>query len=178
MKCHGVARRRQFAISKRMRTPLPYIYQQLTCADVLVLKDLLRVFGEAFDEVETYQHAMPSDDYLTRLLSKKHFIALVAKRGEEVVGGLAAYELDKFERDRREIYIYDLAILEGHRRRGVATALIGELRRVAAARDVYVIFVQADLEDNPAIALYESLGTKETAHHFDIEVRQKDPKRV
>jgi len=33
-----------------------------------------------------------------------------------------------------------------------------------------VIFVQADLEDGPAIAPYESLGTKETAHHFDIAV--------
>jgi hypothetical protein len=32
------------------------------------------------------------------------------------------------------------------------------------------IFVQADLRDDPAIALYESLGTKETAHHFDIKV--------
>ena len=43
--------------------------------------------------------------------------------------------------------------------------------RRAAERKVYVIFVQADLADAPAIALYESLGTKETAYHFDIEVR-------
>jgi aminoglycoside 3-N-acetyltransferase I len=32
--------------------------------------------------------------------------ALVAGR---VVAGLIAYELDKFERPRRELYIYDLA---------------------------------------------------------------------
>jgi aminoglycoside 3-N-acetyltransferase I len=147
-----------------------YAYRQLTCADVLLLKDLLRVFGEAFDEVDTYQRSVPSDGYLTRLLSKQHFIAVVAMKGEEVVGGLAAYELDKFEQDRREIYIYDLAVAQSHRRRGVATGMIGELRRIASKRDVYVIFVQADLRDGPAIALYESLGTKETAHHFDIEV--------
>jgi aminoglycoside 3-N-acetyltransferase I len=80
------------------------------------------------------------------------------------------YELDKFEQDRREIYIYDLAVMERHRRRGVATGLIDELRRIASERNVYVIFVQADTEDDSAIALYESLGTKETAYHFDIEV--------
>ena len=40
--------------------------------------------------------------------------------------------------------------------------MIGALRKIAAARNAYVIFVQADLEDAPAIALYESLGTKET----------------
>jgi aminoglycoside 3-N-acetyltransferase I len=148
-----------------------YTYQQLTSADVALLKDLLRVFGDTFGEVDTYQHSVPSDEYLTRLLNKEHFIAVVAMKGKEVVGGLAAYELDKFEQDRREIYIYDLAVLEEHRRKGIATGMIGALRKIAAERDVYVIFVQADLGDGPAIALYESLGTKETAHHFDIAVR-------
>jgi aminoglycoside 3-N-acetyltransferase I len=118
---------------------------------------------------------VPSDDYLTRLLSKRHFIAVVAMKGGEVVGGLAAYELDKFEQDRREIYIYDLAVAQSHRRRGVATGMIGELRRIASQRKVYVIFEQADLGDGPAVALYESLGTKETAHHFDIEVHAAVP---
>jgi aminoglycoside 3-N-acetyltransferase I len=154
-----------------------YTYQQLTGADGALLKDLLRVFGEAFGEVDTYQHSVPSDEYLTRLLSKEHFIAMVAMQGREVVGGLAAYELDKFEQDRREIYIYDLAVLEGHRRMGIATAMIGALKKIAAERNAYVIFVQADLEDGPAIALYEALGTKETVHHFDIEVRITSPGR-
>ncbi len=153
-----------------MVTFFDYAYRQLTSADVPLFKDLLRVFGEAFDEIDTYQRSVPSDDYLTRLLSKQHFIAVVAMKSEEVVGGLAAYQLDKFEQDRREIYIYDLAVAQGHRRRGVATGMIGELKRIASKRNVYVIFVQADLWDGPAIALYESLGKKETAHHFDIEV--------
>jgi aminoglycoside 3-N-acetyltransferase I len=153
-----------------MTAPAHYTCRQLTCADVGLLKDLLRVFGDAFGETETYQHSVPSDDYLARLLGKPHFLTLVATAGEEVVGGIAAYELDKFEQDRREIYIYDLAVAERHRRRGVATALIGELRTIASQRDVYVIFVQADPQDGPAIALYESFGTNETAHQFDIAV--------
>jgi aminoglycoside 3-N-acetyltransferase I len=166
-------------INKGNRADIPadYTYRQLTCADASLLKELLRVFGEAFGEVDTYQHFVPSDDYLTRLLSKQHFIAVVAMKGGEVVGGLAAYELDKFEQDRREIYIYDLAVAQSHRRRGVATGMIGELRRIALERNVYIIFVQADPRDSPAIALYESLGTKETAHHFDIEVHAAVPQR-
>ncbi|MGH6819457.1 MAG: GNAT family N-acetyltransferase, partial [Methylocella sp.] len=81
-----------------------------------------------------------------------------------------AYELEKFEQDRREIYIYDLAVLESHRRKGVATRLIEELKRLAKERDAYVIFVQADKTDAVAIRLYESLGTKEDVYHFDIMV--------
>src|SRR5215472_3365810 len=127
-----------------MVTSFGYAYRQLTSADVPLLKDLLRVFGEAFDEVDTYQRSVPSDDYLTRLLCKQHFIAVVAMKGEEVVGGLAAYELDKFEQDRREIYIYDLAVAQSHRRRGVATGIIRELTRIGTTRKVYVMYVQAD----------------------------------
>jgi aminoglycoside 3-N-acetyltransferase I len=59
-----------------------------------------------------------------------------------------------------------------HRREGIATALIEELKRIAATRGAYVIFVQADTgaEDEPAIALYTKLGTREDVLHFDIVV--------
>ena len=86
-----------------MLTPARYSYRHLTCADVSLLKALLQVFGEAFHEIDTYKRSAPNDDYLSRLLTKQHFIAVVAMNGSEVVGGLAAYELDKFEQDRREI---------------------------------------------------------------------------
>jgi hypothetical protein len=79
-------------------------YRQLTIEDVTLLKELLRVFGHAFSDSETYQHAIPSDEYLTNLLGKEHFIAVVATMGKAVVGGLAAYVLEKFEQQRREIY--------------------------------------------------------------------------
>ncbi|MCM3881864.1 MAG: AAC(3)-I family aminoglycoside N-acetyltransferase [Vicinamibacterales bacterium] len=149
---------------------MSYEVKQLAPSDVGLLKNLLRVFGEAFEDVHTYQGAVPGNDYLRSLLAKQHFIALVARQGEDVVGGLAAYQLDKFEQDRREIYIYDLAVAEGHRRKGVATGLIGALKAIATARQVYVIYVQADRDDLPAIKLYESLGRKEDVHHFDIIV--------
>jgi len=90
--------------------------------------------------------------------------------GNEVIGGLAAYELDKFEQDRREIYIYDLAVSEQQRRRHVATSLITELKHLATERRAYVIYVQADKGDEAAIRLYESLGSREDVHHFDILV--------
>jgi aminoglycoside 3-N-acetyltransferase I len=78
--------------------------------------------------------------------------------------------LQKFERNRREIYIYDLAVSAEHRRRGVARGAILELKRIAKARGAYVIYVQADPGDLPAIALYDSLGTREDVHHFDFRV--------
>jgi aminoglycoside 3-N-acetyltransferase I len=137
-------------------------------AQLDTLKQLLRVFGEAFDEIETYQDSIPSDEYLYSLLNSDNFIALVAAVDDKIVGGLAAYVLKKFEQERSEIYIYDLAVLDGYRRQGIATGLINKLREIARERGSYVIFVQADVGDDPAIKLYESLGTREDVHHFDI----------
>ncbi len=148
-----------------------YSYMQLAVSDSWLLRELLTAFGEAFKEFETYQSAVPSDAYLRTLLSRPHFIASVAMNDEKkVIGGLVAYELEKFEQDRREIYIYDLAVLESHRRKGIATRLIEELKHLAIERDAYVIFVQADKTDAVAIRLYESLGTKEDVYHLDIKV--------
>jgi aminoglycoside 3-N-acetyltransferase I len=136
------------------------------------MEGMLTTFGEAFDEVETYSGARPSRAHLARLLGSDSFIALAALKGSEVVGGIAAYELKKFEQERSEIYIYDLAVAAAHRREGIATALIAELKKIAPARGAYVIFVQADLDDAPAIALYTKLGTREDVLHFDIVIRR------
>lgn len=156
--------------------PALYRCSQLAASDLPAMRALLRVFGEAFEDPESYASRQPDDAYLARLLAKDHVIAIAAFEGDGVIGGLVAYILDKFEQDRREVYIYDLAVLETHRRRKVATSLIAELRRIAALRDCYVIFVQADLEDAPAIALYQSVGVQETAHHFDIAVADPAPR--
>lgn len=143
---------------------------QLSATDLALMEELLVIFGEAFDEVDTYSASRPSEEYLKRLLSSDYFIALAALKNGAVVGGLTAYELQKFEQERSEIYIYDLAVAADHRREGIATALIQELKKIAVARAAYVIFVQADIGDDPAIALYTKLGVREDVLHFDIAV--------
>ncbi len=149
---------------------MDYVFTHLRETDTALMTELLRLFGRVFDDEKTYLGALPGDAYLRSLLAKPHFIAIAAQRGGEVVGGLAAYVLEKFERERSEVYIYDLAVAEQHRRRGVATELIRALKPIARERGAYVIFVQADQGDVPAIRLYESLGTREDVHHFDISV--------
>jgi aminoglycoside 3-N-acetyltransferase I len=148
----------------------PFDIRRLTPDDLGRMRALNALFGEAFDDPESYGGAAPDDAWLEGLLGKPHVIVLVALAGGAVVGGLVAYELDKFEQARREIYIYDLAVAEAHRRRGIATALIGLLKEIAAARGAWMVYVQADHGDDPAIALYTGLGVREDVLHFDIPV--------
>lgn len=141
------------------------VYQKAT---LHALRELNAVFAEAFEDPEHYQSSVPSDEYLASLISRPDFVPLVAIDGGKVVGGLAAYVLTKFEQERSEIYIYDLAVLESHRRRGIATGLIEKLKEIAREIGAYVIYVQADPPDEPAVKLYESLGVREDVFHFDI----------
>lgn len=147
-----------------------FTIHQLTSRDLSLMPAWLDMFGEAFEDPEAYGKARPSASYFERLLGRDSFFALAALQGGAVVGGLAAYELQKFEQERSEIYIYDLAVAASHRRQGIATALIEELKSIARQRGAWVIFVQADYGDDPAIALYTRLGVREDVLHFDIPV--------
>jgi aminoglycoside 3-N-acetyltransferase I len=152
------------------------VVHHLTSDYIPLMEALLATFGEAFDDEDTYTGNRPGADYLRQLLGGDSFIALAALKNGNVVGGIAAYELRKFEQERSEIYIYDLAVSSTHRREGIATRLIEELKKVAARRGAYVIFVQADtgVEDGPAIALYTKLGVREDVLHFDIAVEGRN----
>lgn len=154
-----------------MSNPHAFVVRQLASGEAEVLRELNVLFAAAFGDDSSYASKPPSAAYLERLLASETFITVVAFKGGRVVGGLAAYVLQKFEQERNEIYIYDLAVAEAHRREGIATALIRELQRIAAERGAWVIYVQGDYGDDPALALYDKLGVREEVLHFDIPVR-------
>ena len=131
---------------------------------------MLDLFAAAFEDPNTYTTARPGADYRKSLLARDDLVVLVALAGQKVVGALVAYELRKFEQERSEFYIYDLAVAQPWRRRGVATALIDNLREIAKNTNGWVVYVQADHGDDPAVALYTKLGARADVMHFDLPV--------
>jgi aminoglycoside 3-N-acetyltransferase I len=153
-------------------SPDPRSFQllQLGADDAARMDALLDVFAEAFEDPEHYSSARPGLDWWRRLLAGDGFIALVALVEGRVVGGLAAYVLPKYEAAQHEVYLYDLAVAEAHRRCGIATALIHELCAIAGRIGAASVYVQADAEDDGAVALYRRLGREAEVLHFDFEV--------
>jgi aminoglycoside 3-N-acetyltransferase I len=142
--------------------------QVLGAADHAALRDMPALFGKAFEDPEQYGARPPGEAYLRLLLERDSFVTLTAFEGPRLGGGLAGNLLPKFEQERCEFCIHDLAVDAAHRRCGVATALIQELQRQARRRGSGCICVQADRGDDPAIALYSRLGRREGVLHFDI----------
>ena len=142
--------------------------RRLGPGDLERMRAVNALFATEFNDPESYQSALPSDAYLRVKLANPALIVLAALDRDAVVGALVAYVLDKLEQERSEIYIYDLAVAAEHRRQGMATALIEALRPIAGQVGAWVVYVQADYGDEPAVALYEKLGTREDVMHFDI----------
>jgi aminoglycoside 3-N-acetyltransferase I len=141
---------------------------RLRSGNLLLARAMNALFSDAFEEPEHYADAPPGDSYLERLLANPDAIALIARSGGQVIGALTAYTLHKFEQARSEIYIYDLAVAQAWRRRRVATALINTAIKIAKETGAWAVFVQADYGDDPAVALYTKLGTRENVIHFDL----------
>ena len=67
-----------------------------------LLRELTALFGDVFEDPAAYLEAPPSDAYLADLLANPAFIAIAAVAEGAVIGGLVAYELKKFERERNK----------------------------------------------------------------------------
>lgn len=139
--------------------------------DARKLQTLNDLFGEVFDDSESYQTNRPSESYLIEYLQSRSHIVLVAENYGEIIGGLVAYVLHKFEQNRKEVYVYDLAVATNAQQQGVGRKLMAEVRRIAKEEGAYVVFVQAD-KDDAAVHFYRALNPKEESAtlNFDFNI--------
>lgn len=146
---------------------VPHI-RRLGPGDISAARALNVLYADAFEDPERYADTPPDDDWLAALLARPEFIALVAEADGMIVGGATAYVLPKLERATSELYLYDIAVADDWRRRGIATGLIRVLHAIGGHVGASTLYVQADPEDGPAVSLYSGLGRRADVFHFDL----------
>jgi aminoglycoside 3-N-acetyltransferase I len=100
------------------------------------------------------------------LLDDPHAIVLVALDGDAEVGFVLAYDLPRRRGDARQLFIYEVDVLESHQRRGIARSLLEQL----AALGIREAFVLTEQDNEAANGLYESVGgARSEAVMWDFE---------
>ena len=94
----------------------------------------------------------------TALLAADETIFLAAFDGTEPAGFVFGYELPRRHGNPSILFVYELDVEEGYRRRGIATRLMAELGRIARERGIREGFVLTETDNDAANALYRSLG--------------------
>ena len=148
------------------------IYRRLGPKDSNQARNLIALFDRVFDEPT---RPMLSEPDLLLRLGNEHVWVMVAMDQGEILGGLVGYELPKFETQRSELYLYDLAVASTHQGQGIGRGLLDALIAQVKTTDIWAVFVQADLGDEVPNALYQSYGYKqEKVHHYDLWRRNAD----
>jgi len=96
-----------------------------------------------------------------RFLGDERHHLLVARVGAEVVGFVSGVEMTHPDKGT-ELFVYELAVAEAWRRRGIGTALLRELSLVGRSRGCYGMWVLAEAENEAAVGLYRAFGAAGT----------------
>ena len=148
------------------------IYRRLGPNDSDQARVLISLFDQVFEEPA--RPRLSEEALLARLADGRVWV-LVAMDQNSVVGGLVGYELPKFETERSELYLYDLAVSVAFQGQGIGRGLINALIDQVKSTDIWAVFVQADLGDEVPNALYLSYGyEQEKVHHYDLWQRNSD----
>lgn len=134
----------------------PFDVKQLTKEDVAIFKSLIDLFNLVFEE-----EPIPGENgNLSKLLGSNNFIAMAAVSGNEVLGGLTAFEFPMYYSEYSEIFLYDLAVKPEYQRMGIGKRLIQSLKEYCIRNGIREFFVLAHEEDEHAIEFYRATGGK------------------
>ncbi len=143
----------------------------LKSSDVKEFSELISVFEVVF-EMENLKQ--PGEEYLINLLKRDNFFAVVAKVDKKIIAGLTVYILNQYYSDKPLAYIYDLAVLPVHQRKGVGKNLISFTNQYCKKHGFEEVFVQADQIDDYAIDFYRltNPSREEQVVHFSYNLDQ------
>ena len=68
--------------------------------------------------------------------------------------------MPRYSRDGQIAYLYEIGVSLEHRRKGIASRMIGLLKECMRAQGVTSIWVGTETENTPALSLYEATGAK------------------
>jgi ribosomal protein S18 acetylase RimI-like enzyme len=101
--------------------------------------------------------------YMRTFLADDRHYFIVAYVKDEPVGYVFGYRLSRFDGKPPMVFVYEVAVVEQHRRRGIGRALIEEVKHLADEDGCRKMLVPTNRSNEAAMALYRSAGGGEGA---------------
>lgn len=95
-----------------------------------------------------------------KFISNKDSVLFLARLENVIIGFLTAYRLQRFDKRKAEILLYEIGVHKDHRRKGVGKALIEKVKKWAFEVEADEIWVLTNTSNIEAMTLYNSAGGK------------------
>ncbi|MYT71385.1 MULTISPECIES: GNAT family N-acetyltransferase [unclassified Streptomyces] len=99
----------------------------------------------------------PREEWAAEFLAAPGHHLYLAHADDEPAGFVSGVETVHPDKGR-EMFLYELAVAEPYRRRGIARALVRTLADLAAGLGCHGMWVGVDLDNDAALATYRSAG--------------------
>jgi aminoglycoside 3-N-acetyltransferase I len=134
---------------------MEYNIKKLSPTDIDLARQLIQLWNEQ-DQIE--DPPVPSEPYLSNLLSTEGFHVYAAVWEGKLIGGLTAYELAMFKEEIKEMFLYEIGVHEQYQQKGIAKSLIQELKKACDQKGIKIIFVGTSMDNLAAQQLYAGTG--------------------
>jgi aminoglycoside 3-N-acetyltransferase I len=124
--------------------------------------------AEQFDAAVHLFDNPPIPAAVERFLADPTHHLLFAYDGGRPVGFVSGVEMTHPDKGT-EMFLYELAVEDVHRRRGVGTALVEALAELARSKGCYDVWVLTEADNEAAVATYRRAGGRTPSEHVLIE---------
>ena len=134
---------------------------------------LLAEVIESLIPEEEREGKLASQAHLRQALSNPAHYFIVCLIDSTPAGYLSAFRFPNIDQDNFQVYLFEIEVGETYRRKGIASGMIEELKRLCQSDNVSHIWVGTELANTAAQRTYERAGAEriqETYIEYNIDL--------
>lgn len=95
---------------------------------------------------------------IEKFLSNENNYLIAYIENDEILGFVLAYTLQRYDGRGEMLYLHEIDVVESHRKQGIATKLMNEIKELKDKNGFDKIFLVTNKSNDAAVSLYESTG--------------------
>ena len=139
--------------------------RRLQASDYLLLASAIRILVPLVSD-EPINNQIIDESYLKQVLGDKNCYYILCLDDSTPVGYLSAFRFPAIETAEFQIYLYDIAVDEKFRQRGVGSRMIEELKRHCREDKVNYVWVGTSLDNIAAQRTFEKTGARKVGETY------------